>query len=109
MMGSLLADVAAPVFWGGICHLAFGNALLGVLEGCLLAWVFRCTLEWAVPLMVLANYFSSLVGLALLEPLRSLVESTLPEPPLYHVARAHFLFLGLTFPLTVILEWPFCW
>ena len=40
-MGSVLADVAAPVFWGGLCHLVFGNAFLGLLEGCLIAWIFR--------------------------------------------------------------------
>jgi hypothetical protein len=108
-MPRLLADVAAPIFWGGICHLALGNAVLGLLEGALIAWVFRRAFDLAVPLMVLANYFSSLVGLALLDPLRLLVESWLPEPPLSHVFRAHLLFLGLTFPLTVVLEWPFCW
>ncbi len=33
-----LANAGTPLIWAGILHLVFGNAIIGIGEGILLAW-----------------------------------------------------------------------
>ena len=42
--------------WAGMIHLAIGNALIGLLEGFLLVWLFRVPRAKAVGAMIAANY-----------------------------------------------------
>ena len=57
------ADAGTPLMWAGTFHLLFGNAIIGVAEGLLLAVLFRQKGAPCVPIMIAANYFSAWVGM----------------------------------------------
>ncbi len=90
--------------WAGVFHLAFGNALVGILEGLLLAFLFRLSRWKCVAVMIVANYFSAwfgdffVLGYALKHP---------GDLDLYNAWGRVWLMIGVTFVLTCILEWPF--
>ena len=56
------ADSGTPLMWASIFHLAFGNMLVGLLEGFLLAKIFRLPMNKTIWILVAANYFSAWVG-----------------------------------------------
>src|SRR5689334_573687 len=56
------ANMGTPLMWAGQLHMAFGNAVIGVLEGCIIARIFKVPSSRAVPTMILANYFSAWIG-----------------------------------------------
>ena len=35
------ADAGTPLMWAGMLHLVFGNAIIGIFEGLILAWLFK--------------------------------------------------------------------
>lgn len=39
------ANAGTPLMWASFFHLVLGNALIGVLEGLVLSWVFQCS-KW---------------------------------------------------------------
>jgi len=103
------ANAGTPLMWLGCSRLLFVNILLGIGEGVLIARIFKIDRKKTTRVMILANYFSMLVGeiwlLNIAEPLKSAV---LGKQPLY---RAPALLVGTliaAFLLTVVLEWPFC-
>lgn len=56
------ANAGTPLMWASMIHLAIGNALIGLLEGCLLTWWFGVSRAKAVALMIPANYASAWLG-----------------------------------------------
>jgi len=97
------ADAGTPLMWAGMLHLAFGNAVIGVLEGLLLAKFCKLKNGQCVGVMILANYFSSWGGgLFLAGTLASHLSLNL-----YNAWFWFWIMVGITFLLTLILEWPF--
>lgn len=99
-----LADAGTPLMWAGMLHLVFGNLLIGVLEGLLLAWLFRLGRWRCIPVMIVANYFSAWVGDLFL------LGYALKSPShldLYNAWGWVWMMVGITFVLTCVLEWPF--
>jgi hypothetical protein len=47
------ANAGTPLIWAGILHLAVGNLVIGIVEGALLAWLFKALQERAIVLLVL--------------------------------------------------------
>jgi hypothetical protein len=84
-------------------HLMIGNALIGLGEGSLLAWLFPIPRRKAVAIMILANYVSAWIGGALLQTI--LVE--LFPMDLNNGWRWLWIMVVLTYILTLIIEWPF--
>jgi hypothetical protein len=35
------ANAGTPLLWAGFLHLLFGSAILGIVEGTLIAWLFH--------------------------------------------------------------------
>lgn len=66
-----LADVGTSLVWATGFHMVFGNALLGLLEGWLLAKAFSLRRGRCVALMVLANYSSAWLGMFIVAILRA--------------------------------------
>jgi hypothetical protein len=62
----ILANAGTPLMWVQMIHLAFGNLLLGIIEGVILKLAFKTKLPRAVGLMILANYASWIIGTALI-------------------------------------------
>jgi hypothetical protein len=105
----VLADAGTPLMWAGFAHLTVGNAIIGVFEGLLLAWLFKLGPLNTVPIMILANYFSMGVGLLALPTFIVRFGQRLMGPaPLYAAPRVIILLAFLTYGASILLEWPFC-
>lgn len=99
--GTASADVGTLLMIMGSLHLVFGNLLLGIIEGNLIAYIFKTKYLRSVVLLVVANYFSMIFGGLLMALLQ------LPMPDIQNV---HFLFwvaFFISYLLTLLLEWPF--
>jgi hypothetical protein len=95
--------MGTPIMWAKGIHLIFGNALIGLFEGLLIAFVFRVRPGRAVGLMVLANYLSAVVGYYTLP---GFVQARAAES-VYAVPRAVVWAMIIAFAATVVLEYPF--
>lgn len=60
------ANAGTPMIWLEVYHLFFGNAAIGIVEGAILALVFRVRMLPAVAWMIAANYGSMVLGLSVL-------------------------------------------
>jgi len=97
------ADAGTPLMWAGMIHLVFGNALIGIGEGALLAWLFSVPKGKSVAVMVLANYASAWLGGLFL---RGAIVHALPMD-LTNGWRWFWVMVVLTYCMTLVLEWPF--
>ena len=88
-----------PSAWRDSALLLLVTVLIGVGEGFLIALVFKVRKVVALPLMIVANYVSMMVG----GPAQAVFEVLVyrGEAPFYYLIVPAFL-------LSVILEWPFC-
>ncbi len=97
-----LADAGTPLMWAGFLHLFFGNAIIGLLEGLAIGWLFAVRKGRAILAMILANYFSAWIGYLFVGD----VGHRLPMD--LNTAWRWFWFVVVaTYLLTLILEWPF--
>jgi hypothetical protein len=97
------ANAGTPLMWAGVFHLLFGNAIVGLVEGLILARWFRLRGTTCVALMIVANYFSAWMGGAFLIPRISASVSL----DLYNAWRWLWCMVGISYLLTLLLEWPF--
>ena len=89
--------------WAGMLHLVFGNAVLGIAEGALLAMIFRLPLGRSIGLLVLANYFSAWAGSVFLR-------NAIVSHASLDIRNAwHFFWTMVvaTYVITLLLELPF--
>ena len=87
--------------WATMLHLAFGNMLIGMGEGLLIARVFKLPRKRCVGWMIIANYFSAWVGLFALNGLASRLDWNL-----YNAWTLFWLFVAGAYLFTMLLEWP---
>jgi hypothetical protein len=86
-------------------HLVFGNALIGLLEGQLLATIFKCSKCKSILILIAANYLSAWAGgFIVASHLPSLVDITIENIQLWFLA-----FVVIAFVATLLLEFPFFW
>ena len=97
-----LGDTGTPLIWAGMFHLMIGNGFVALLEGWILARVFKLPKKRCVLVLIAANYFSAWVG-ALLLP--RLFEKYATD--IYHGLRVTWYLVGLSYLMTIVLEWPF--
>lgn len=97
------ANAGTPLMWAGIFHLFIGNALIGLFEGSLLYWIFRVSRAKAVGVMILANYFSAWLGGVFIDSM--IVRAS--HMDLNNGSRWFWIMVGVTYILTLFLEWPF--
>ncbi len=95
-------DAGTPLMWAGALHLTVGNAVIGIGEGLVLSFLFKCRKRLSIPVMIAANYFSMIVGVSLLDLLSSHVSITI-----YQGKSFIWLAAVLSFVATIFLEWPF--
>ena len=100
--GVALADVGTPLVWASGFHMLFGNALLGLLEGFVLAKLFRLRRGRCIGLLIVANYFSAWLGMFIVDALRAS-----QEVDLYTAVRVSAVLIVVTYLFTLLLEWPF--
>lgn len=111
MSGLLLANSLTPVMWGFLRAVLFGNLIIAVIEGGLIASVFRVNAFRAVGLMIVANLASAWAArfvFGLGEEPTPLVEWFFQEP-LYQVQVIVWVCIAVGIAMTLALEWPFVW
>jgi hypothetical protein len=105
----LLANMGTPLMWASLFHLTVGNALIGCFEGWLIARWFGLRRRLTIPLLIIANYVSALLGVGLLFKYGPALEQTAASIlTLANIAYIHAALLVLLIGLSAIIEWPFC-
>jgi hypothetical protein len=101
------ANMGTPLMLATSFHLVFGNTLIGIGEGALLAFIFRKNVLLCVPVMIVANYFSAWVGVEILDRVNRINMSGALDVDLYNFWRWLWTLVAATYVLTLLLEWPF--
>jgi hypothetical protein len=96
------ANVGTPLIWAGMFHLFLGNALIGIGEGALLAWLFSVPKRKGVAMMVLANYASAWFGAVLIG---GAIVRAIPMD-LTNGWKWFWILVVATYGMTLVLEWP---
>ncbi len=108
------ADAGTPLMWAEGGHLLIGNAIIGVVEGLVIAVLFRVRKRAAMLWMIGANYASMLLGVFLFNSfgpahLRDYFGDSAPTWLTLHSAVAyHVVGIIVLLALTAVVEWPFC-
>ena len=97
------ANGVTPLMWATALHLLFGNALIGLGEGILLARLFSLPKVKSVTAMILANYLSAWLGVLFIE---SAIVDALPMD-LNNGWMWFWIMVAATYCMTLLLEWPF--
>jgi hypothetical protein len=100
-----MANSGTPLMWASVLHMAFGNAIIGVIEGLLLAWIFKCPKKRSILILIVANYVSAWVGrVFVVDYLTSLQDITIESILFWFMAL-----VGVAFFVTLLIEFPFFW
>ncbi len=103
------ANMGTPLMWAGFLHLTVGNAIIGLGEGALVAWIFRTGVQRTAVVMIAANYFSAIVGMFAIEWNRKHLNPVLlGDTPLYEAPKLIWEMGIASYLTTIVLEWPFC-
>jgi hypothetical protein len=97
------ANGGTPLMWTTSLHLLFGNAIIGIGEGVLLAWLFSLPERKCIATMVVANYASAWLGVLFIQ------ETVVDALPM-DLTNEWMWFWGMvaaTYCMTLLLEWPF--
>ena len=98
-----MASVPSSIATAGVLHLVLGNALIGLVEGLILARLFKLGVRKSVTLMMMANYLSAWVGCLMLPG-----AILWAEPMTLHTGwTGLWVLVTLAYAMTVLLEWPF--
>jgi len=97
------ANAGTPLMWAGMLHLVFGNLIIGIAEGILLAKFFSLRTGKCIGLMILANYLSAWLGGLIIA---NGIAKALPMG-LYTAWPLLWLMVLVTYLLTLFLEFPF--
>jgi hypothetical protein len=89
--------------WAGMLHMFFGNLIIGIGEGLILALLFKVGKLKSVLLLVAANYFSAWAGTFILH---LLIVPAL-HLDIYNVLLFLWLLVIFTYLMTLVLEFPF--
>jgi hypothetical protein len=73
-----LADSGTPLMWATMFHLAILNLVIGVIEGSLIARIFKRPAVKTNALTIVANYFSAFAGAFSIVTLWHGVQTLLP-------------------------------
>ncbi|MFC1600887.1 hypothetical protein ACFL34_00880 [Candidatus Sumerlaeota bacterium] len=96
------ANGASPLILLTMFHLFLGNAAIGIIEGLILAFVFKTPKLRSVLWLILANYLSMFAGMFALGIFGGLASPTIYTLLPFVICAFIFLFL-----LTVVIEFPF--
>jgi hypothetical protein len=97
------ANAGTPLIWATMLHLVFGNALIGIGEGLLLAWLFSLPKAKCVAAMIVANYASAWLGVVLIQ---GAIVDALPMD-LNNGWMWFWVMVVATYCMTLLVEWPF--
>jgi hypothetical protein len=98
------ANAGTPLMWASILHLTIGNAIIGLLEGLVLARLYRIHKGKAVSLLILANYLSAWLGVMLVNEAS---ESIAQHMNINSAWRVLWIVILSTYAITLVIEFPF--
>ncbi len=101
------ANAGTPMMWASMLHLTLGNLVIGLLEGALLARIYKRNSAQTSGRMIAANYVSAFCGLLYLGFLNGRLYNLLVDKPLLHIPWFMLGSLVVAFAITVVVEWPF--
>lgn len=99
------ANAGTVLMWATMVHLVLGNAVLGAIEGFLIATWFKLPKWRSIGVLVVANYASAGLGSVILK--RSVSASS--DLTLYDVKHWFVGALCVAFLVTLLVEFPFFW
>ena len=99
------ANAGTPLMWAGFFHLFIGNAIIGLIEGFIISYLFKTKKILSIILMVIANYASMFLGLIFMKALDSKIENIIN---IYNIFYAVIMLIIFCYLITLIIEWPFC-
>jgi hypothetical protein len=107
----VLANSISPVMFNHLAMLFVGNAIIGLIEGIVIAKVFKAPMWPCVGLLVVANYASMWAGAALfgIGEAPSLIPDQLFAEPLNHVRWLVAACIAIALIISLLVEWPFCY
>jgi hypothetical protein len=105
--GLAQANAGTPLMWAGFGHLVIGNAIIGIIEGCILAARFHGRIWRTIGTMVLGNYIAWWVCGLILPLIGPATIAILGPEALLHLRAAVAAGLVLAFGLSLALEAPF--
>lgn len=105
----LLANTVTHMMSVYIPFLLIGNAIIGLLEGLVLAKLFKANRKRAFGLMIGANYVSAFAGVVLYGDASKtgLIQARWPLN-IENYENWIVMAVAVAFIVTLILEWPFC-
>jgi hypothetical protein len=108
MIAALFANVGTPLMFTSACFLFLLNAVIGVIEGNVIARYSGTDRRRAIAIMISANYFSAWSGMVLLAGLQMLLyDHVFTGPPLYAVGSVLGTLLVAALVGSLIIEAPF--
>ncbi|MHC4215913.1 MAG: hypothetical protein ACYSWP_21395 [Planctomycetota bacterium] len=99
----VLANVGTPFIWAHAFHLYLGNAIIGIVEGMIIARTFKLKKSVCVGVMILANYFSAAMGILFIS---HLVDKSM-RLSLYNAWGRIWILVLFMYVATIAFEWPF--
>jgi len=99
------ANMGTPLMWAGALHLLIGNAIIGFIEGEIIAIAFKTKKLWSILVMIVANYISMWTGAFILNGLTDKLQSMVT---IYNITVIFCALIAISFLITFIIEWPFC-
>lgn len=97
------ANMGTALMWVEMLHMVYGNFVIGVLEGLILAFAFRLSKWKTIVLLILANYASAFAGHKLLMAgVTSRIDITIENMRFWYWAL-----MLIAFVLTLLIELPF--
>ena len=101
------ANAGTPLMWAGALHLFLGNAVIGLIEGAILAWLLRARFGRAIFVMVIGNYVAWWCCAACSPIIERLVTGYLGPLPLLKVGVLVRDTVAATFVASLVIEAPF--
>jgi hypothetical protein len=102
------ANVGTLLMLTGMGQLFIGNCIVGIIESYFIARVFKIRYRTALGLIILANYVSMFIGVAVFVLCMAwLYDPILGNTPLYRLPLLLVIMVALTYLLSVLVEWPF--
>ncbi len=99
------ANTGTPLMWASMLHLVLGNAIIGLIEGLLLGWIFKCSKWKSVLILIVANYASAWAGGFFVAGYLA----SLPDITIQTIQLWLLVFVLVAFVITLLIEFPFFW
>jgi len=113
ILAALPATASADVILGpgvdGGYMAVIGSAIVGVIEGVIGRVFFKAPLGRAIRRMILGNYASAFLGLALSAALARGVSLFFTGPEIFWLPKFVWAVFAASYFATLVLEFPFCW